>query len=152
MWGRGAQSAAGAAVLLALLLPSPGAAQSTKYKKGEQVPLYANKVPLHAPSSARGCVRKSASERRAGERASKRDRTSEGKKGARARQESVSERAREAAQACTSPPQPRGAQLPRASMHRQRFINASSGSTVMLRAGGAQTGCGVCSVSREVIL
>jgi hypothetical protein len=47
MWDTGRKAAVKAVSVvffLALLLPSPGAAQSTKYKKGDQVPLFANKV------------------------------------------------------------------------------------------------------------
>jgi hypothetical protein len=46
MWDNGRKVAVTAVsvVFLALALPSPGAAQSTKYKKGDQVPLFANKV------------------------------------------------------------------------------------------------------------
>ena len=36
------------AALLAVLLPRDAAAQSTKYTKGDPVPLYANKVPQSA--------------------------------------------------------------------------------------------------------
>ena len=40
----GAARAVGVVALITLLLPSYGAAQSTKYKKGDAVPLFANKV------------------------------------------------------------------------------------------------------------
>ena len=47
-----AARAVGAVALVALLLPSYGAAQSTKYKKGDAVPLFANKV-RPPPASSR---------------------------------------------------------------------------------------------------
>lgn len=43
MW-ENRRKAAVTAVSVVLFLASPGAAQSTKYKKGDQVPLFANKV------------------------------------------------------------------------------------------------------------
>jgi hypothetical protein len=48
--------AVGAVALSALLLPSYGAAQSTKYKKGDAVPLFANKVRPPPASSRAGHV------------------------------------------------------------------------------------------------